>query len=184
MPRNTAVDWFRLIYPFFCGLWVVSPVTNLVLVGFMPHFQTHPATVSYHRLDHISSYILHMMIFNEEHVFFWFPSMFWENSYFQPQKSRFLFSIRAWSGFLQSHPCGPDEEPRGDGSPWLNGGNGNPDFGSKMSNLWPFCGGKNWWKLRNFGVPQTQTKTSFTDFLSELVDYAVLNPMVRSIGSF
>lgn len=32
----------------------------------------------------------------------------------QPQKSRFLFSIRAWSGFLQSHPCGADEEPRGD----------------------------------------------------------------------
>jgi hypothetical protein len=61
-----------------------------------------------------------------------------------------------------------------------------PDFGSKMSMSLRMCGHfivEFWWKLRGTSDKHTLLSLFHCDFLSELVDYAVLNPMVQSIGS-
>ena len=185
MPRNTAVDWFRLIYPFFCGLWVVSPVTNIVLVGFMPHFQTHPATVSYHRLDHISSYILHMMIFNEEHVFFLVP---------KHVLRKLIFSATEIQVFI-FHPCLVRIPSKSSLRSWwrtsrwripvVKRWKRKPRFWFQNVESVAILWWKKLMKTEEFWGTSDSDKDFFhCDFLSELVDYAVLNPMVRSIGSF
>jgi len=189
VPRNTAVDWFRLI-PFFVG-YELYPQLRTGRV-----YATFSDTSSYCIISSVRSYII---------IYPTYDDIQWGACVFLVPKhvlKKLIFSATEIQVFI-FHPCLVRIPSKSSLRCWwrtsrwpVSTASGipvvkrwkrkQPDFGSKMSMSLRMCGHfivEFWWKLRGTSDKHTLLSLFHCDFLSELVDYAVLNPMVQSIGS-